>query len=417
MLDLYQANTCRVCGRLYFHSACGKIVFVQKAVQLMVGFLLLGSAVFPAQATFTNLYIFGDGICTTTNNPSAGQYYYGLRRSNGRVWVEVLAQEQGLTNNYWYSNSILNRVYYTNLSASSTNWSYSSNNWSYYGQYSSNLLNNLTNFTAPPAASNALFVVWVNDADFVGDMGDIYTYYGTNIAKWTNAVNQSLTNHWKIITNLYYAKGARTLIMPNAVDITKIPQFNNNPSADKAFIRQRIIAFNTNFNAVLSQARSFLTGITIYEPDFFALLDNILTNAAAYGLTNVLDGNGQSTDVIEDDSLTNKALNGPGANYVFWDATDPTAKTHALMANAAQQLISPVRISKITWLGGSNRLDVTNIPIGQNGLVIGRTNLVLGNWTTNANFNSTNATQTIYVPASGPRQFYRLGFPFTWSWP
>ena len=29
-----------------------------------------------------------------------------------------------------------------------------------------------------------------------------------------------------------------------------------------------------------------LPGITIYVPDFFALLDNMLTNAAAYGLTN-----------------------------------------------------------------------------------------------------------------------------------
>ena len=216
----------------------------------MVGFLLFGSAIFPAQAAFTNLYIFGDGACTTTNNPVAGPQYYGLRRSNGRVWVEVLAQEQGLTNNYWYSNNILNHVSYTNLSASSTNWYYSSNNWSYYGQYSSNLVNNLTHFTAPPGASNALFVVWVNDADFVGDMGNIYPNFGTNISKWTNAINQSLTNHWKVITNLYYAKGARTLIMPNAVDITEIPQFNGNPSADKYFIRQRIIAFNVAFTTI-----------------------------------------------------------------------------------------------------------------------------------------------------------------------
>ncbi len=29
-------------------------------------------------------------------------------------------------------------------------------------------------------------------------------------------------------------------------------------------------------------------GLTIYEPDFFSLLDNILTNAAAYGVTNAL---------------------------------------------------------------------------------------------------------------------------------
>jgi hypothetical protein len=60
---------------------------------------------------------------------------------------------------------------------------------------------------------------------------------------------------------------------------------------------------------------------------------------------------------------------------------------------------------------------MANVPIGQNGLVIGRTNLVLGNWTTNVNFNSTNMTQTVFVPASGPQWFYRLSFPYSWTWP
>jgi phospholipase/lecithinase/hemolysin len=417
MLDLLQTNSCRDLGRLYFYPAWGKMSSVKKVVRFMVGFLLFGSAIFPAQAAFTNLYIFGDGACTTTNNPVAGPQYYGLRRSNGRVWVEVLAQEQGLTNNYWYSNNILNHVSYTNLSASSTNWYYSSNNWSYYGQYSSNLVNNLTHFTAPPGASNALFVVWVNDADFVGDMGNIYPNFGTNISKWTNAINQSLTNHWKVITNLYYAKGARTLIMPNAVDITEIPQFNGNPSADKYFIRQRIIAFNVAFTTILNQAITSLPGITIYEPDFFTLLDNVVTNAAFYGLTNALDGNGQSTDVIEDDALANKSLNGPGTNYIFWDATDPSAKFHSLIAGVAQQLISPVQITNLTALNGSNQLVMANVPIGQNGLVLGRPNLVLGNWATNATFVSSNATQSVFVTPSGPQWFYRLKFPYTWAWP
>ena len=87
------------------------------------------------------------------------------------------------------------------------------------------------------------------------------------------------------------------------------------------------------------------------------------------------------------------------------------------MADIAQQLISPAKFSKLTSLNGSNRLDVANIPIGLNGYVEGRTNLVSGNWTSLTNFNSTSATQAIFVPASGPRRFYRLRFPFAWSWP
>jgi phospholipase/lecithinase/hemolysin len=387
---------------------------VIRLVRFTAGILLFGLVVSEAQAAFTSLYIFGDGVSTTTNG-SGPPYYYGERDSNGRVWVELLAQEQGLTNNYWYSNNSSYHVSYTNLSASSTNWSYSSNNWSYYGDDSPNLLTNLNHFPAPTNASNALFIVWVNDADFVDDMGNIYPNYTTNITRWTNAINLSLTNHFRAITNLY-AKGVRTLIMPNAVDITEIPEYDTYPAANKSFIRQRVIGFNTAFTAILNQVSTNCPGITIYEPDFFSLLDNILTNAAAYGLTNVLSG-GVSIDAIENLPSTNLSLNGPGTNYIFWDATDPTAMVHAIMADVVQQLLSPVQFNQITTLTGSNQLSMANLPIGLNGFVDGTTNLLPTSWTIVTNIVSTSATQTVVLPATDPMWFYRLRFPFDWTWP
>ncbi len=328
----------------------------------------------------------------------------------------MLAQQLNLTNNFWYSNNIANHLSYTNLSASSTNWSYSSNNWSYYGDDSTNqnmnLVANVNAFIAPPDASNALFIVWVNDANFVDYMGSIYP--STNIVTWTNAINQSLSNQWQAVTNLYFAKGARILVMPNAVDITEIPQYNANPAAVKSFVRQRIIDFNVEFTAMLSNAMDTCPGLRIYEPDFFAKLDDVLTNAAAYGVTNVLSG-GHTTDAVE--NLTNPSLNGPGANYIFWDATDPTAKVHAIMAGVARQLIAPVEIDEITSQNGTNQLELANVPVGLNGIVLGSSNLALTNWTTVMSFNSTNTVQPVFVPMSGPVQFYRLNFPFTWTWP
>ncbi len=366
---------------------------VKGFIRFTLSVLLVGLAVCPAQAAFTNLYIFGDAVSTTTNNTTlypSPTNFFGQRYSNGRVWVEVLAQQQGLG-----ANSITN-----------ANWSYSSNDWSYDGDYSSELVANVSHFTAPTNATNALFIVWVNDADFVYDVIN----YGTNITSWTNAMNQSITNHFVAITNLY-AKGARTLIMPNAVDLGEVPAYQNYAAAKNGFIRQRVIAFNTVFTTTLmNQIKTNCPSITIYVPDFFSLLDNIVTNAAAYGLTNA--GN----DVL-DSSLTNQSMTGPGTNYIWWDNQDPTAKVHAIMADTAQQLISPAQISQLTVLNGSNRLDVANIPIGLNGLVIGSTNLLLGNWTTVTNFNSTNATQSVFVTPSGPVQFYRLSFPFAWTWP
>jgi len=348
----------------------------------MVGFLLFGPAVFPAQAAFTNLYVFGDGISTTTNN-TGGQpnLYYGKRYSNGRVWVEVLAQRQGLT-------------------------LYPTNNWSYFFNTSTTMLASLSSFHSN--ATNALVVIWVNCADLWYPA----TYSETSMSQWTNAINQSQTNHYKAATNLYFAKGVRTLIMPNAVDVSTIPEFNT--SVNVNFIHLRCLDYNIAFSNTLNRIRASCPNLTLYAPDFFTLLTNMLAYPANYGLTNALE-NGKSIDAI--DGLANAATNGPGTNYIFWNINNPTAMVHMWMGNLAQQLISPVQISNIAAFNGSNRLDMANVPIGQNGLVLGRTNLILGNWTTNVNFSSTNAAQSVFVPASGPVGFYRLKFLYSWTWP
>jgi phospholipase/lecithinase/hemolysin len=390
---------------------------------------LFGLAVFPARAAFTSLYVFGDGVSTTTNN-TGGQpaLYYGLRYCNGRVWVELLAQQLGLTNNYWYATNSSNQVSYTNLTAITTNWSYSSNNWSYFGDTSGNLAANVKTFTAPLDASNALFVVWVNDADFVYFLENAAygpPYSSNNIAPWTNTINQSISNHFTAITNLY-AKGVRTLVMPNAVDLTEIPYFSGYPafsgssSTNQSFVHQRIIDFNTAFAITLSNAMASCPGLKIYEPDFFSLLDNILTNAAAYGLTNALYS-GHTVDAVDayynDGMLPNINLNGPGANYIFWDYLDPSAKAQAIMVDTVEQLIAPPQIGQITSQNGTNQLNLTNVPVGLNGVLLGSTNLALTNWTAVTNFNSTNSAQSVFIPISGPLWFYRLNFPFAWTWP
>jgi len=85
------------------------------------------------------------------------------------------------------------------------------------------------------------------------------------------------------------------------------------------------------------------------------------------------------------------------------------------LAEVTQQLIAPARISNIFRISGSTRLALANIPIGRNGFVDASTNLF--SWAVTQAFNSTNATQTILIPASDPLMFYRLRFPLVWSWP
>src|SRR5208282_4616679 len=197
---------------------------MQKIISLVVGISLFGFTVVPVQAAFSNLYVFGDALSTTTNNTSGLPYYYGQRFSNGRAWVEVLAQRQGLTYN-------------------------SNQNWSYFANSCTTMLANVSSFNAPSNASNALFVIWVNCADLW-----FPAYYsGTSMSQWTNAINQSQTNHYKAATNLY-AKGVRTLIMPNAVDLSTIPYFNTSPNAN--FIHLRCLDYNIAFSNTLNRIRA-----------------------------------------------------------------------------------------------------------------------------------------------------------------
>lgn len=362
---------------------------MKKLFQFTQGFCLLVATAFPASAAFSSLYVFGDALSATvdTNStiPIGSSDYYGQRDSNGRVWVEVLAQRQGLK------------------------FDITNNNDSYYDHNSSLTMADVKNFSAPSDVTNDLFIVWVCNADTVDAAS-----FPDSSNQWVIANNQSQTNHLQIITNLY-AKGVRTLIMPNAVDVSQIPEFNTYASTNVN--HNGCVDYNTKFSNTLSQARALCPGLTIYAPDIFTLLNNVLTNASYYGLTNALY-KGWSIDALDDPVLHNiVSTNGAGTNYIYWDPDDPTAKAHAVVADFVQQIISPVQVGKITALAGSNRLDIVNYPAGLGGFVDGVASLVLTNWTAVQNFNSSNVTQSVQVPASGPQQFYRLRFPYAWSWP
>ena len=135
----------------------------------------------------------------------------------------------------------------------------------------------------------------------------------------------------------------------------------------------------------------------------------MLSQAAYFGLTNA------GIDALEDQSLSPWTLSGPGANYVFWDYLDPTAKAHMALADLVQQLISPAYITQLTLLGASNQLVAANLPVGRNGAVLGSD--ILSSWTSVGPIESSSQSQSIFVPAAGSQFFYRLQFPLTWSWP
>lgn len=349
-------------------------------------FLLTVVPVAFAQPTFTSLHVFGDSATSTTDGPTS-PYYYENRRSNGRMWVEVMAGWRGLS------------------------FDITNHNLSFWEHYSPILVTNVDAYVPPADVSTALFVVWVNNADMYKNISTSpgLVYDDTVLSVWTNNNNAWISNHFTVITNLYF-KGVRTVLMPNAVDLTKTPNFapglNN---AEREWIRQRTLEFNSGFQDMLDDARATLTDMTIYSSDIFTLFEDVLATPSDHGMTN------PGVGALNDFSLGDYSLDGPGADYVFWDHIHPTAKFQMLFAEAAQKLIWPVEIDSISATNGSNELHVINIPIGLDGVVRGSTNLA--DWPLSRPFVSTNSMQMISVPVSGPTEFYRLEFPLNWVWP
>lgn len=265
-----------------------------------------------AAGQFSSVYAFGDGVCTTTgNNSSTPSLYFGNRYCNGRVFIERLTEDwQGLTY-------------------------YPGRNKSYFGQDSNDLLNNIDDFSAPGNVATALFIVWVANADFV-EFSQTSTPPYTNADKpaWTTFIEESVARHKQAINKLYN-KGVRTLVMPNAVDISATPYYDI-PASDSSFIRSRASQFNTLFKAEMIAHAATKSGLTLYLPNTFKFFEDVLANPSAFGMINPQVG-GHSIDAIT--HLGNPGLNGPGANYVFWDYTHPTAKFQMHLAELIQDMI------------------------------------------------------------------------------
>src|SRR2546427_273302 len=148
-------------------------------------------AAWPAFA-FDAIYAFGDSLTDTGNNPAPDTLYFQGRYSNGPLWIEYLSTQLGLTYN-------------------------PADNHAQSGGETSNALDQVRQFTAPANASRSLFVVWAGGNDFIHNFGK-----GVDDPFWNNLIAQSVANLSNAVSVLY-AGGARVIVVPNQVDLSRIP--------------------------------------------------------------------------------------------------------------------------------------------------------------------------------------------------
>lgn len=254
------------------------------------------------QAAFTGLYSFGDSL-SDTGNVNPGAPYVDGNFSNGPVWVDLLGPMLDLASPTASNNG-------------GTNYAWGGARTLVDGGVISTQTQ-VTNYLAHAGGSadpDALYTIWTG---------------GNDVQAFDIAAGAGVAT----IAGDLLAAGATNILVLN------VPNLGLTPIADGNEAAAALIT--TAFNDQLALGLATLNSPDVTLVDSFALLDIIVADPAAFGLTNV-----------DDNCLVTTGGMGSACDgYLFWDDLHPTTAGHQLIADAAFAAVVPVPAA--LWLFGS----------------------------------------------------------------
>ena len=365
---------------------------------LLFSLLGLGPGALHSRAAFSSMYVLGDSLSAVSGGgtqypPPPGtsvDNYWNGRFSNGRIWVEYLADLLGIS-------------FKTNC------------DFAVFGDGTPSIYRILIygNFYPPTDFGTSLCVFWPACSDCFA----LTLFEGTN--DWSSTFPEFVDTFTNSI-GLLYRQGMRAVLIPNSVDVSLVPFFTHtlptlgvgsiapNGVPSQAAIHAGVIQYNAALASAIGQLRSQYPDLAIYAPDFYTQFNYGLSHPDVYGLTKL------DIDALEDPALTDKSFDGPGAEYAFWDYLHPTTKVHSFMAAFAAQVLPKPMLQKLSVRDGRVRLDFSNLPVGRTGTLEATTNLLAQtSWKPFAFLSVTNNTQTVITSMNGlgDHCFFRLNFP------
>jgi phospholipase/lecithinase/hemolysin len=324
-----------------------------------------------AEPHYTALYVFGSSWADTRNGPHWQGHY-----SNGPMWPEFLSTNLGLA----YVRT---------------------NNFAVGGSSSSVVLSQVTNFRSPANPERCLCHLWAGYTDFIQNPD---SFSSDNV--WSGRIRSWVTSISNGVVRLY-AKGVRSIVVPNVFDRSREPwfirDFGDN-SASQALCRRRINEFNLALAAALEAIDRTRADLRLHTFDFKSNLDELMTNAAAYGFTKTFPG------AADDPALSNKTFSGPGADYLFWDQNHATSKAHTFLAAWNLEALEAAVLERITISPpgqGALMLQMQKLQFGRDYTV--QRSVDLGQWQDAHQFRASTGTNSLPLSAAsdGPT-FFRL---------
>lgn len=284
---------------------------------------LLGAVSSPAQASYSQVFFFGDSLSDTGNLytsygftfPVSPPYYNGMF-SNGPLWTATLAGYLG--------NSAIPSLW------GGTNFAWAGATVIDYGRPQPEVPQQLGQYFATVggvADPKALYVIFGGNND-INDASKDPATAPTNIVLAAHAVDSMVDS--------LYAAGARNILVSNLPDMGKTPLAISKGPAAVAGATALTNLFNSTLGSLLDSDAAADPGLNLDRLDVHALLDSAYANPAAYGFTNVTDpckaGGG-------DDLGLPGAVCATPDSYLFWDVFHPSSAAHNLIAEAAMRAV------------------------------------------------------------------------------
>ena len=307
--------------------------------------LAFAAAASPAgQSTpFSDVVSLGDSLSDTGNfhEATGGAYppapYYDGRFCNGPVWNEYLAGKLGME---------LDPDRQFALGGSMTgNLNYNSSPPSFILPGFEQQVDGVLAWNGRRKVDpRALYTIWIGANDFFG-------WLASGSSDPSAMIGEGVANTVEGIADLS-AAGARYFVVINLPDLGKTPT----ATGLGPFVSGLLSSLCATYNDLLEEQLDLLDDdrrLHIVRVDAFALINDMVTNPASYGFTNVTQQAVQGWPAADPDE------------YLFWDGVHPTTAAHEAVAEEVHEQLRAEfqRIRRPGWFA----MDSSRVPAGRAG--------------------------------------------------
>lgn len=326
----------------------GKLSLVLTSTAIVLGTLSAIPAT-AASLNFSGMVVFGDSNSDVNKHPVTQKpFYFPGRFSNGRVWVEYLADDLNINDD---------NVHNFAVGGGTTG---SENIAPGFPGLKQQIDSFLETLNGQPANPDALYTLWSGANDYIGGFSKTPVQPVNNLLSAANTLANA---------------GARNILIPNLPDLSLTPLGRKLDPATSHTLK----ILGRMHNRFLARGLRRLNGLHP-EVNFISfnvdrLLKQVISRPEIFGLTNVKNAC-TNTDLYDPNSYPlhpnpTFTICHEQEKYLFWDSVHITTNAHQILAKSALDLLtselevndlSTFSTAQITVASTSNSSNNVSVP-------------------------------------------------------